>query len=388
MAHALLGPSGSSRWLACPPSARLEEKEKDTASVPAREGTLAHEICEQMLRFRTEEISKRAYNTRINKLKKHELFANDMIEYCEVYADYVMERYYAAKRLTPDAELKIEQRVDYSSYVPDGFGTGDAIIIGDGTLRVIDFKYGKGVGVSAKDNTQMKLYALGAYLEYELMFDIKNIQMSIVQPRKDNISESGVFVDKLLKWSEEYAKPRGELAYKGEGDFCAGEHCKFCKIKPKCKAYADKQMELAKYDFKQGPFLDESDIADIVLKAGEFKKWIKSVEEYALDQAVNHGTSYPGMKLVEGRSNRKYTDDEKVVQVLTDNNYEKDTLYKPIEVLGITAMEKLIGKKTFNTLLSDYVIKPQGKPALVSADDKRPPWHSEDDAKNDFMDVM
>lgn len=384
MAHALLSPSSSSRWLACTPSARLEEKEDDTTSVYAKEGTLAHEIAEQIVTYNAGLIKKATFTRRINKLKNNELFTNDMLEYCEVYAQYVFERYNNAKKINKDVELKIEQKLDFSEYVPDGFGTGDTVIITDGTIEVIDFKYGKGVEVSAVDNSQMKLYALGAVTEYELIYDIEEVKMSIVQPRLDNISEWVISVDDLLTWADEYVRPRAKLAFEGEGEFCPGSHCGFCKIKAKCRAFANRQLELAKYDFKQSDFLEDTEISDILSRAKEFDKWLKSVKEYALIQAVN-GKYYPGYKLVEGRSNRQYADIDKVKNILIDNGYDEAIIHKPKELLSITAMEKAIGKQVFNDLLSEVVIKPEGKPTLVPESDKRPALNSIEDARRDFQ---
>ncbi|QOR34421.1 DUF2800 domain-containing protein [Clostridium sp. 'deep sea'] len=387
MAHALLSASGSSRWIACPPSARLEEKEQDTTSEYAREGTLAHEIGELALRFYVGEITKRTHTLRLNKLKKHELFAPDMLTYVQVYVDYVIERYLLAKKKTPDAQLIIEQRLDFSEYVPDGFGTGDALIIADNGIEVIDLKYGKGVQVSAESNSQMMLYGLGALSEYEMLYDIQEAHLTIVQPRLENISEFTIKTDTLIGWGE-LIRETAKLAYNGEGEFKAGSHCRFCKIKAKCKAYADEQLKLAKYEFRDPAFLVEKEIADILSRASDFDKWLKAVKAFALDQAVNHEVEYPGYKLVEGRSNRQYVDEDKAVVKLIMNGFEGKDLYKPKEVLGITAMEKHVGKKKFNTLLADLVIKPQGKPSLVPVSDKRPEWRSEDDAVKDFQDLI
>ncbi len=387
MAHALLSASGSGRWLACPPSARLEEKEPDSSSEYAQEGTLAHEIGEQIVRYNNHEFRKPTLTRRLNKLKEHELFSNDMLEYCGTYGNIVWEKFNEAKKRTADAQLLIEQRLDFSNYVPEGFGTGDAVIIADNIIEIIDFKYGKGVEVSAVDNSQMKLYGLGSLNEYDMLYDIQEICLTIVQPRLENISEFTISTNDLYAWGKE-VKKIAEIAFKGEGEFCPGSHCRFCKIKAKCKAYADEQLKLAKYEFKQSWQLEKTDIVDILDRADDFKKWITTVEEFALDQAVNHEMNFPGYKLVEGRSNRKYTDQKKVLKVLTSANYEESKLYKPKELLGITAMEKFIGKKTFGELLSDLVIKPQGKPTLVPESDKRPEWHSEDEAKRDFEDIL
>lgn len=381
--HALLSASGASRWLNCTPSARLEEKIADKSSEYAQEGSVAHEIAENIVRYNNQEFKKRAFNNRIKKIAEAypQHYSKAMEEHCANYASIVWEKFQEAKKRTEDAVLMTEQRVDYSAYVPEGFGTADNIIIADGVLDVIDYKYGKGVEVSAEDNPQMKLYAVGALEEYSLLYDIDTVRMTIIQPRINNLSVYTISAADLLKWVTEEVVPKAQAAYKGEGDFCAGKHCTFCKIKPKCRAYAERQQEMAKYDFKQGPFLDETEISDILKKADEFKKWLSSVEEHALDQAVNHGANFPGMKLVEGRSNRKYTDQDQIIATLTEHGYEEALLYKPKEVLTITAMEKFLGKKEFNDYLSEHVIKPPGKPTLVSESDKRPEWN---DAKKDF----
>lgn len=383
MEHALLSASGSSRWMACPPSARLEEHEADVSSVFAQEGTLAHEIGELALRKYTGEINKATHTRRLNKLKKHELFSPDMIEHVQVYVDYIVERYLLAKKHTSDAQLIIEQRLDFSNYVPEGFGTGDVLIIADNGIEVIDLKYGKGVSVSADNNPQMMLYGLGALAEYELLYDLQNTRLTIVQPRLYNISEFSMSTSDLYAWGEGVKKV-AQVAFKGEGEFKTGDHCRFCKVRAKCKVYADGQLEIAKHEFKKGPFLEDSAIADVLKRAPEFKKWLSAVESYALDQAVNHDVSYPGYKLVEGRSNRKYTNQDQVLEVLISKGYEEAILHKPKELLGITAMEKLIGKKLFKEWLSELVIKPQGNPALVPESDKRPAWRSDADAKKDF----
>ena len=383
MEHALLSASGSSRWLNCPPSARLEEKEADTTSQYAKEGTLAHKIAELGLLQYIGEINKRTHTRRLNKLKKEELFYPGMLEYVQVYIDFVIERYLAVKKCTRDTRLVLERRLDFSKWVPKGFGTGDAIIVTDNIAEIIDFKYGKGVIVSAINNPQMILYALGTLHEYDLLYNIQHVSMTIVQPRLENISTSTLKVSTLQGWGESI-KETAKKAYDGEGEFRAGSHCQFCKIKAKCKAYADEQLKLARYDFQEGPYLEDGDIADILKQAKTFKNWLKAVEEFALDQAVNHGQEYPGFKLVEGRSNRQYSDPDKVHKTLLKEGYEEDKLFKPKELFGITAMEKLLGRKTFNELLSSLIIKPPGKPTLVPKNDKRPAWNSVDQARKDF----
>ncbi|MBE6056886.1 DUF2800 domain-containing protein [Clostridium sp.] len=377
--HAILSASGASRWLACPPSARLEENYPNKSSEFAKEGTLAHELGELGLKKNLELISTRKYNSEFKKIEADKLFTKDMPDYVEVYVDTCMEKVAEAKAKTPDALFKIEQRLDFSEWVPDGFGTGDFVIIADGTMEICDLKYGKGVPVSAIGNKQMRLYALGAIAEFNFLYDIKKIKMTIIQPRLDSISTDEMMVEELLKWAEEELKPIAKLAYEGKGEFCAGDHCKFCRAKAVCKARADKNMELAKYDFQEPNTLDNNDIAFILGKADELIRWAKDVQEYALEQALQ-GEEFDGFKVVEGRSNRKWTDEDKIGEILLGQGFLENIIYTK-KLTGITNMEKAIGKKEVNRLLGDYIIKPQGKPTLATITDKRPVYNS---AEADF----
>lgn len=373
--HALLSASSASRWMACPPSARLEQNYENKTSEYAAEGTLAHELGELELRRNLEGMSTRKYNSEIKKIQSNELFTKDMPDYVEIYVNTCMEKLAEAKSKTSDALFKIEQRLDFSEWVPEGFGTGDFVIIADGTMEICDLKYGKGVPVSAIDNKQMRLYALGAIAEFGFLYDIQNVRMTIIQPRLDNISTDEVSTDDLLKWAEEVLKPIAELAFKGEGEFSAGDHCTFCRAKAVCKARAEKNMELAQYEFADPNVLNKFDIADILAKADEFIKWAKDVQDFALEQALL-GEQYPGFKVVEGRSNRRYTDTEKVAEILLANDYLEEEIYKPKELQGISNMEKVVGKKKLVELVGDYIEKPQGKPVLVPESDKRPVFNS------------
>jgi hypothetical protein len=381
-AHAILSASGASRWMVCPPSARLEQDYPNKSSEFAKEGTLAHELGELGLQKGLELISTRKYNSEVKKIQANELFTADMPDYVGVYVNTCMEKVAEAKAKTPDAIFSIEQRLNFSEWVPEGFGTGDFVIIADGTMEICDLKYGKGVPVSAIGNKQMRLYALGAIAEFSFLYDIEKVKMTIIQPRLDSISTDEVTAEDLLKWAEEELKPTAALAFKGEGEFCAGEHCGFCRAKAVCKARADKNMELAKYEFRTTTTLSDTDIADILSKADELAKWAKDVHEYALEQAVQ-GVEYPGYKVVEGRSNRKYTDESLVATSLLGHGYESKLIYKPQELQGLTNMEKLIGKKKLNELVGNYIIKPQGKPTLAPIEDKRPEFVVAA-AQNDF----
>ncbi|MEG2289080.1 MAG: DUF2800 domain-containing protein [Clostridium sp.] len=379
-AHAILSASGASRWMACPPSARLEQNYPNQSSEFAREGTLAHELGELGLRKELGLISTRKYNIEVKKIQAHELYTADMPDYVEIYVDTCIEKVAEAKAKTPDAVFSIEQKLNFSEWVPEGFGTGDFVIIADGVMEICDLKYGKGVPVSAIDNKQMRLYALGAIHEFGFLYDIEKVRMTIIQPRLDSISTDEVDADDLLKWAEEELKPIAELAFKGEGEFRADNHCGFCRAKSVCKARADKNLELAKYEFRTTLTLSDVDIADILSKADELAKWAKDVQEYALEQAVK-GVQYQGYKVVEGRSNRKYTDESLVATSLLGHGYESKLIYKPQELQGLTNMEKLVGKKKLNELVGNYIIKPTGKPTLVSIEDKREPYNP---AKADF----
>lgn len=380
MAHALLSASGSSRWLSCTPSARLEQQFENKTSEYAEEGTLAHELGELKLRKELEGLSTRSFNSKIKKIQEHKLYTADMPDYVDIYVETCLEKVSEAKAKTPDALFKIEQRLDFSEWVPEGFGTGDFVIIADGTMEVCDLKYGKGVPVSAENNKQMMLYALGAISEFSFLYDIKKVRMTIIQPRLDNISTFEVTVEDILKWAEEYVKPRAELAIKGEGEFVAGAHCRFCRAKSVCKARADKNLELAKYDFQSPNTLDNNDIAYILSKVDELVNWASDVKEYALEQALN-GEEFDGFKVVEGRSNRKYIDVEVIATTLEQNGYAD--IFKPKELLTLTNMEKLVGKKKLNELIGKYIEKPAGKPTLVPITDKREPYNP---AKADFID--
>lgn len=385
MAHAILSPSGASRWLACTPSARLEQQFPDKAGEAAAEGTLAHSLGETMLRQKLNLITKQKYSTELKKIEKNKLYNTEMYGYAEDYSIFVMERYYEAQNRTKDALIFLEQSLNLTDYVPEGFGTGDAVIIADGILDIIDLKYGKGVEVSAENNKQMMLYGLGALREFDHVFEINTVRLTIYQPRKDNFSIWETTVSELTDWAVKELAPRAAMAFKGIGEFAPGPHCQFCKAAGNCKARAEFNLELAKYDFKQDALLEDAEIADILDRAKEFKSWLGDVEDYALQQALA-GKKYPGYKLVEGRSNRVYGDQEAVVEVLTKEGFTEDKIFNK-KLIGITDMEKLIGKAVFNDKLSGYVVKPPGSPTLVAATDKRPEYGI-DSAKADFAEAV
>ena len=384
--HAKLSASGAKRWMSCPPSANLETQFPDKTTEYAEEGTFAHSLAELILRYNNNEITKKTFSTRLNKLKVDEKYSAEMQGYIEGYTEMVWEQFNIAKADCPDALALFEQRLDFSAYVPEGFGTGDVVIIADDLVQVIDLKYGKGVGVSAEDNPQLRLYGLGAYLEHSMLYDIKRVRMTIIQPRLENISTEELSVAELLGWAENEVKPKAEMAMKGEGEFCIGDHCRFCKAFATCRVQKDYQMQLAKYEFADGDLLDESEIGDVLSRVDVLVKWADAIKTYAFDQALNHGQHYSGWKLVEGRSNRKYSEEEAVASLLIEKGYEAEKIYKPRELLGITAMEKVVGKKKFSELLGDLVIKPEGKPVLVPEADNRPELNTAEKAADDFAD--
>lgn len=378
--HALLSASSSHRWLHCPPSVKLEEGFEKTTSSFAEEGTLAHELGEITLRFNLGEYTKRKYSSQLSKITENKLFSNDMPDYIDIYVNTCLEKVSEAKATTLDAIAIVEQKLDFSRWVPDGFGTGDFVIIADGTMEICDLKYGKGVMVSAINNPQMRLYALGAISQFELLYDIQSVRMTIIQPRLDSISTDEITVKELLKWAEDELKPKAQLAIKGEGEFCAGEHCKFCRAKAVCRARADKNMELAQYDFQKPPTLDNNDVGFILSRVDELTSWAKDVKEYALNQALK-GEEFDGFKVVEGKSNRKWANEKAVGDILIEQGFLENIIYTK-KLTGISNMESAIGKKEVNRLLGDYIIKPQGKPTLALATDKRAVFNP---AKMDFL---
>lgn len=371
--HSMLSASSSYRWTKCPPSAKLNTKAEDTGSDYAREGTCAHELCEYKVRKLLGEDVK-------NPTENLDFYDSEMEECSENYVQYIAEILADIKPKCTDPITLVEQRLDFSKYVQDGFGTGDCVIVADDVLHVIDFKYGRGVEVSAENNPQMKLYALGALELFDSLYDIKKVSMSIFQPRLNNISKFEIDKAALLDWAENTLKPIAELAAKGEGEFKAGEHCRFCKVKATCRKRAEYNLEHAKYEFAVPDTLEPIEIAAILSKAEELSAWAADIKEYALEQALR-GVTFDGFKVVEGRSVRKYKDETAVAETVANAGFD------PFEksVLGITAMTKLLGKSKFEELLGGLVVKPKGKPTLVPNTDKRAAINT---AADDFKEDM
>lgn len=357
--HAILSPSGAHRWLNCLPSARLEQEFENTGSEAAREGTAAHALCEHKLKKALRMRSKRPVSD----------YDSDEMEECtDAYVDFVMEQYEEVKRYCKDPLVLIEQKLDFSCYVPDGFGTGDCLIIGDGKLYIIDFKYGMGVLVDAEENPQMMLYGLGALRLYDMLYDISEVSMSIFQPRRENVSTYAMTADALREWGETVLMPKAEMAYKGEGEYIPGEWCTFCRAAVKCRARAEEKLRLAQMEFKMPPLLTDAEIEEILGVLPDLTKWANAITAYATDAAVNHGKKWNGFKVVEGRSVRKYRDEDEIAEAAKAAGY-KD-IYRQ-SLITLTEMQKLMGKAKFEELLGAFIIKPPGKPTLVPKSDKR-----------------
>lgn len=372
--HAVLSASGAHRWLNCLPSARLELEFANNESSAAAEGTAAHALCEHKLKKALHMRSKRpvsVYNS------------DEMEEHSDAYVEFVMEQLELAKRSCTDPLILIEQRLDFSCYVPQGFGTGDCIIIADKKLHIIDFKYGMGVLVDAVDNPQMKLYALGALEIYDSLYDIEEVSMTIFQPRRENVSTWTIRVEDLKAWAEKELKPRAKKAYDGEGEYLPGEWCTFCRAAVKCRARAEEKLKLAQSEFKLPPLLTDSEIEEVLSKLSDLTKWANEIIAYATDAAVNHGKEWHGFKVVEGRSVRKFKDEDAVAEVAKANGY-KDIFRQSL--ITLTEMERLMGKSKFEKILGDLIYKPPGKPTLVPLSDKRPAMNVSN-AKNEFNEI-
>jgi hypothetical protein len=409
--HALLSPSGASRWLACTPSAVLESKFPDKSSKATDEGTLAHKLSERLLAFYLELISQQERDLAVRECLDEYIkyFADGdekkgneefllMLGYCEDYAAFVLERFAEAKSRTRDAMIFLEQYLDLTEYVPKGFGTGDSVIIADLIMDLTDLKYGKGVFVAAERNKQMMLYALGALAKYDSLYSIEKVRLTIYQPRMDNYSSWELSVEELKAWAAEELVPKAKLAIKGKGEFVAGQHCMFCRAKATCKANAEYNLSIAQAAFdepvdllgdsvpgemKDSPLLTDEQIARILERSPMLSKWVKAVSEHALSESVNHGKKWLGFKLVEGRSNRKYSDPEQVVNTLKEKGFDDEQLYTR-KILSFTAMTGLLGKAVFKEAVEPLLVKPPGKPALVPESDKRVEFSSLEAAQAAF----
>ncbi len=373
--HAVLSASSSHRWTKCTPAARLELEFDDTESSAAAEGTAAHALAEHKLRRALKMRSKKPISP---------FDCDEMDKYTDAYVDFVLEQLELAKQSCSDPLVLIEQHLDFSKYVPDGFGTGDCVLISDKALHIIDLKYGMGILVNAERNSQMMLYSLGALEIYDSLYDIDEVSMTVFQPRRDNVSTWTIPVDDLRDWAENELRIKAELAFKGEGEYCPGDWCTFCRAAVRCRARAEEKLKLAQSEFRLPPLLSDAEIEEVLGKLSDITKWANDLLAYATDAAVNHGKEWSGYKVVAGRSVRKFKDEDAVAEVAKVNGY-KD-IYRQ-SLITLTEFEKLMGKAKFNEVLGDLVYKPPGKPTLVPVSDKRPAINVSN-ATNDFNEIM
>lgn len=369
--HAILSASSSKRWLNCTPSARLEEQFSEEESVYAAEGTAAHALAEHKLK---------KYMKKRSRKPRSEFDSDELDEYVGEYVDYAIQQIEKGKINSSDAIVLIEQKLDFSRYVPEGFGTGDLIIVADKELQIIDLKYGKGLAVDAEKNPQMMLYALGALELFDCLYEIDKVSMTIHQPRLQSVSIWEIGVDELKNWAEKVLIPTSEVAYNGEGKFISGEWCKFCRARKICRVRSEEFLKLAQLEFQKPPLLKDEEVESILSLADQLKKWVEDIYSYAMEEAIVNHKMWTGFKLVEGRSNRKYLNEDNVIEAAKAAGYQ-DIFKKSL--IGISEMEKLMGKKKFNDILGNLICKPKGKISLVPQCDKREPVNLAT-AKEDF----
>ena len=376
-AHAALSASSSHRWLMCPPSVKLSEQFEDKPSVYAEEGTFLHELSEMKLHRYLGDVPPEVLEAQYAEHRGNDFYSDEAENVTDEYVDFCIETIESVRASCPDPLILVEHRLDFSEYVPDGFGTGDLVIVADGVLEIADFKGGRGVRVEADHNSQLMLYGLGALLEFDPLYDIKTVRMTIVQPRLNNISTYETTAEELVRWAKTEVHPKALLAARGEGEFCAGEWCRFCKARHTCRKRSEYHMRLAERDFKQPDLLTDEEILDILPVAESLNNWVQDFIAYATQQAVN-GRDWPGYKLVAGRSVRRYTSEAEVIRAATEAGFTD--IYKTT-LLGVGDLEKRMGRKKFSEVLGKYVVKPVGAPQLVPESDPRKPYS---DAASDF----
>ncbi len=359
--HSVLGASAAERWIHCPPSARLTAGMQDEETSFAAEGTAAHALCEWKVR--------RALKMRAGRRPTSDYWTDEMEECTDDYRDYIMDLVGQARQICKDPVTMIEQHLDFSCWVPDGYGTGDFLLVADGELNIVDFKFGRGVPVYADHNPQMMLYALGAMELFDMLYDIQTVTMTIFQPRLSNISVWSLEAGELYRWAEEDLKPKAEMASKGEGEYTPGSWCRFCKARNQCRARAESFLELARMEFRPPALLTDEEIAEVMQQADELSRWAGDVMAYATAAAIEEGRHFEGYKIVEGRSVRKFTNPDAVEKAAKEAGYT-DIYNKSL--ITLTAFEKLMGKEIFQDVLGPYVEKPKGKLTLVPVSDKRP----------------
>ena len=382
-AHAKLSPSAAERWINCPGSIRLSEQcPPAPSSEYADEGTAAHRLAELKVECGLVPIGDPKLTQDFEQARASQYYCGEMEEATEFYADQVQEIYAKALQEDPAAELMVEQHFSLEDWIPGGFGTSDAVVIGGDVIEVIDLKYGKGVKVDAVGNPQLRLYGLGAAMLFGDIYDLNTVRMTIIQPRLDHISTEEMPILDLFKWAETVVKPAAQQAAGDNAPTESGDWCRWCPAKAVCRTRAEKQLELAAYDFQKPDLLTVDEIGDILARADELQKWAADVQAYALEQALA-GEHFDGWKLVEGRSVRKYADDLKVAEALQAAGWPEAALYER-KLYGITAMEKIVGKKKLTEVLGDLIITPAGKPVLVPESDKREAINTTESAKADF----
>ena len=366
-AHALLSASGAHRWMNCTPSAVLESQFPDTTSEAAKEGTLAHEMAEAKLQhlFNTQDYRKAKLTRTLNKIKKDELYQPEMDGYTDDYVAYVRK---SAMEFEKSPYIAIEKRLDLTANIPDGFGTADCVMIGERTLHIIDLKYGKGVPVSAENNEQLMIYALGALEAYKMLFAIDTVKVSIVQPRIDNTNSSEFTVEGLMRFGDK-VKHYASIAIKGEGEYMPGGWCRFCRARQQCRARADKNIELAFEIDKKPPLITNEEVGEYLRKGEDVAKWLSELQDYALAECLA-GRDVEGYKAVEGRGSRMWTDMDAAFEAIIEEGTNEAMLYER-KPLTLAQVEKLMGKAHFEDVAGEYVVKNPGKPTLVPSTDKR-----------------
>lgn len=375
--HSMLGASSAHRWLNCTRAPKLEAEFPDTTSSYAEEGTLAHTICELKARKKfTEPMRTQSFNAAMKKLKANPLYQDEMQKHSDTYLEFLTEK---AMAFSTTPFIALEARLDYSHIVPEGFGTGDAVMIGGGIVQIVDFKYGQSPNgrVLAERNPQMMLYALGALHTYKLIYGntIREARLAIVQPRlPDGVSEWSVSVEELNAWAEDHVRPKAQLAYVGEGNFNPGEWCHFCKAKAQCRARIEQMLSLESYGAPKPELLADEEIGSILIRGEDLVQWYNAVKDYALKACLD-GKTIPGWKAVEGTSRRQWDDTDAAIADLIAGGVDEALLYNRVPLTAPQA-EKILGAALFKKLAAHHVVKPVGKPALVPKSDKRPPYNA------------
>jgi len=385
--HALLSASGSKRWLMCPPSARLEEKFEETSSVYADEGTFGHSLAEFKLQCYITIVPKSEREKKMMEAQKSEHYSKELEDAVDFYVDVVKEQLAAAQAKDPGAILLLEQKLDLSAYAPESFGTGDAVIVTEDEVIVMDLKMGKGVKVDGEENPQMRLYGLGALAAYGCMYELTKVTTIVVQPRLGNVAGETLSVEDLVAWGESI-KPIAKAAYAGEGEFCSGDHCRWCRARPVCRARAEKNLALVADHERSGKLvdprlLDVQELAFLLIRLDEFTAWVKDINSWTLEQALK-GVKYPGFKLVEGKSNRKITDEKKAIEILEALKFKKEQFMTEPKLKGIGDLENLTGKKKLSEVFASIISKPPGAPTLAPESDKRAEFNKKAETVNDF----